>query len=1018
MNITSSNNNNLFDDLGQIWVINLERQPEKLNRIQTQLNNLPEELKSKVHIFKALDGKKLDLENNILDGIEFDTIKDWSDPFLKTGIKVGEIGCSLSHWEIWKSIAFTPDYYNKHHIIFEDDIEINDIDDFCTRLRICLDLLNEKNKNINNSDKDSNSNVDMIYLNRKLMDKSVPELIYKHYDSTTKFNLVRKSYWTCAYLISYTGAMKLLATNFDQRIIPVDEFLPIMYGESNLYNKYHNHYAGSGTFKTVAIEPRLVKLMGNAFKYSETMRSDPYSNIKKTTNNNKFEVWGIGTHNTDGRRRFCEYCDLYNLQYRIIGDGVDFKMDMSKGPGGAQKILILRDELKRDIQENPDAKYNLIVVSDTYDVMALASEQIILDKWNKFVDKSNIILFSAEHHCWPDKNLASVYPNPPKNGYPRFLNSGGFMGRKIDLWELLKDCTISEWEDDQRFWTKLYLDQEKNENEVQPRIVLDYNSEIFQTLNGSDEYLNVNYKKSIIYNSKSCVEPCFLHGNGPNSVKLKLNQMENYLGNHWKENYGYGDFYKYTFNSLCGKNIMNAENSESFPMIFVAMFGHKAHETLMDGNKFGYPKSRMVVKMYAPNFNEMNAMMSINDFIQSGCEYYFNWEVEKVEISKKGFFQYMILRLFQKRVIAPLMKRSGTVWCNFWGAVKDSGWYARSSDYMDIAKNFKRGIWNVPYLTGIFGMRREVVDGSLGKVGFLGSDIYNGTGDLDMRFCANCRKKGIFMYVDNTENWGYLYPDGVQRVVDMNSSRALLLKNMNGNKNDKENDKENDQENDKENDQDKDVGDEITIFDYFDRREEWDLKYLHPEYRKQGRNISTVEVCPDVYVFPFFTKDFCNEMIKLAELHGNWSDGEGTDQIDSRIGTKENVPTQDIHLKQMGFRKIWEQIITDHFSKLVSTIYSPYKTKGLNIAFVVKYCPEGQKELTEHHDSSTYTLNLSLNECGVDYEGGGCRFVRYGVDHTGQKPGYIAIHPGKLTHYHKGLETTKGTRYILVSFVN
>ena len=32
--------------------------------------------------------------------------------------------------------------------------------------------------------------------------------------------------------------------------------------------------------------------------------------------------------------------------------------------------------------------------------------------------------------------------------------------------------------------------------------------------------------------------------------------------------------------------------------------------------------------------------------------------------------------------------------------------------------------------------------------------------------------------------------------------------------------------------------------------------------------------------------------------------------------------------------------------------------------------------------------------------------------------GWMFMHPGRLTHYHEGLYTTKGTRYIMISFVD
>ena len=34
------------------------------------------------------------------------------------------------------------------------------------------------------------------------------------------------------------------------------------------------------------------------------------------------------------------------------------------------------------------------------------------------------------------------------------------------------------------------------------------------------------------------------------------------------------------------------------------------------------------------------------------------------------------------------------------------------------------------------------------------------------------------------------------------------------------------------------------------------------------------------------------------------------------------------------------------------------------------------------------------------------------------RKGWLLMHPGQLTHYHEGLPTVEGTRYILVSFVD
>ena len=39
------------------------------------------------------------------------------------------------------------------------------------------------------------------------------------------------SYWTLSYLLSYKGAEKLMAQKPLQKMIPVDEYLPIMFDQ-------------------------------------------------------------------------------------------------------------------------------------------------------------------------------------------------------------------------------------------------------------------------------------------------------------------------------------------------------------------------------------------------------------------------------------------------------------------------------------------------------------------------------------------------------------------------------------------------------------------------------------------------------------------------------------------------------------------------------------------------------------------------------------------------------------------
>ena len=95
-------------------------------------------------------------------------------------------------------------------------------------------------------------------------------------------------------------------------------------------------------------------------------------------------------------------------------------------------------------------------------------------------------------------------------------------------------------------------------------------------------------------------------------------------------------------------------------------------------------------------------------------------------------------------------------------------------------------------------------------------------------------------------------------------------------------------------------------------------------------------------------------------------------------------------------------------------IWGSFRTEHLNIGFVVKYEHDKFYQLGPHHDSSAYTINISLNE---DFEGGEVRFIKKDKKIKNKK-GYALIHPGRITHYHEGLHVTKGTKYVCVSFVN
>uniref|UniRef100_A0A8C6T1Y6 Procollagen-lysine, 2-oxoglutarate 5-dioxygenase 3 n=1 Tax=Neogobius melanostomus TaxID=47308 RepID=A0A8C6T1Y6_9GOBI len=99
-----------------------------------------------------------------------------------------------------------------------------------------------------------------------------------------------------------------------------------------------------------------------------------------------------------------------------------------------------------------------------------------------------------------------------------------------------------------------------------------------------------------------------------------------------------------------------------------------------------------------------------------------------------------------------------------------------------------------------------------------------------------------------------------------------------------------------------------------------------------------------------------------------------------------------------------------YLTPVTEELYPGYYPKAQAVMnFVVRYRPDEQPSLRPHHDSSTFTVNIALNSKNIDYEGGGCRFLRYSCSVEAPRKGWSFMHPGRLTHYHEGLPTTSGT---------
>jgi len=214
------------------------------------------------------------------------------------------------------------------------------------------------------------------------------------------------------------------------------------------------------------------------------------------------------------------------------------------------------------------------------------------------------------------------------------------------------------------------------------------------------------------------------------------------------------------------------------------------------------------------------------------------------------------------------------------------------------------------------------------------------------------------------------------------------------------------------------VGDKyMNLKDIEANRYCWLEEYIDPNCRDvlfNNKKPEFTEPIPWLFETMFATPKFCIELKELVNSFNLWSDGSNND---NRLQSGyEPVPTVDVHLTQVGFRPIWDNMLKTVIGPLCEKFFVGFNTKGTNISFVVKYSMDGQKHLRPHHDASSYTINVALNDQS-EYSGGGTHFIVSDYKKIGAPIGTMLIHPGRCTHYHSGLPITSGERYILVGFI-
>ncbi len=360
--------------------------------------------------------------------------REWKDPLLDRHMLETEFGCSVSHLRVWHKIANS----GSNGIIFEEDaifesIDVSDVDE-----------------------------------------------ILKHHDSAwLGYRKNTLGYWYNCHAYALTPeTARLLIKGFSERIIPVDEWVPL----TLLDHKKENYF----------FEPERVKQIPRSIRPS-TIEIKQMKNHVLTVGTDEDKMWALD-----------QSTKRHGINYTNLGKGIHWHGGTMEGQGGGQKINLVRNH----IQSLPDD--DIVLFVDGYDVFFSDDLATISERFRGF---NCDILFAAEKDCWPLANIASQFPMTP-TPY-KYLNSGVYMGKVRHLKTFFNETVIGDQDD--QLWM-----QEKFLSQTELNIQLDYEGYIFQC---NDDVSVVNNQ---IMNGMCC--PCIYHGNGGADAKHRFANLANKFG--------------------------------------------------------------------------------------------------------------------------------------------------------------------------------------------------------------------------------------------------------------------------------------------------------------------------------------------------------------------------------------------------------------------------------------------------------------------------------------------------------
>jgi len=211
-------------------IINLKRSMDRKQQMIRKMKKA--NIAEFATFFEGVDGQLLATNP---EKYRFKPMPQWRDPHTNIPLRIGEVGCGLSHYLVWKYIV-----ENKipKTLILEDDAIFYD------GFREIVERIVE-----------SPLSYDMFYLHRWKISMRDERIVDDgHILPNNTIYEARYSHNASTYILTYEGARKLIQSPYLENMIPVDLFFSILHDPDFPFPQYTTGFEGSTRIRALALE--------------------------------------------------------------------------------------------------------------------------------------------------------------------------------------------------------------------------------------------------------------------------------------------------------------------------------------------------------------------------------------------------------------------------------------------------------------------------------------------------------------------------------------------------------------------------------------------------------------------------------------------------------------------------------------------------------------------------------------------------------------------------------------------